>query len=88
METARDEEWKSSLLTAHNRISELELRLYALQTILQQRVGFVAADVERRIEEMRPAWDANYQKHLAEAIDEQRREALRRLLEEHQGKPQ
>jgi hypothetical protein len=82
------DELKAAFLQATERLNELDLRVYALQTLLQERDNFSPVDVEHRIGEIRKIADASYQKHLAEAIDEQRRVALRRVLESHEGTKQ
>jgi hypothetical protein len=87
-EIMTDEEIRALWMQSQNRITELLLQVAALQTLLQQAGHFSKADVEQRIEEIRTFWAARYQQNLAEWLEKDTHEQLRRLLESYEGTKQ
>ncbi|HLG97138.1 MAG TPA: hypothetical protein VKX49_12570 [Bryobacteraceae bacterium] len=83
-----EEDHRQMYLLLNARVTELSFRLYAVQSLLQEQ-GIVAdADVERRISELKQLWEDRLEQHLADQIEKEKLEALRRLLESHDGPPQ
>jgi len=83
-----DEDIRTLLISAHERITELSLLTYALQTLLQQTGVFSSVDVEARVEELRTAFSEKFQLHLGELHEQQARERLRQLLQSYEGTKQ
>lgn len=69
-------------------VRSFSLRMYALQTLLVESGAVSVRDVERRIEEIRPVWDAAYGQILENPTEEERAARLRRLLESYEGPKQ
>jgi len=83
-----DEEIKALWIQTHDRITELFLRVIALQTLLQQTGAFSDADVQRRIEEIQNSWSASFRQDLLESRRKQAEEQIRLLLESYEGTKQ
>ena len=80
-----DDQINALVRELHGRITEVFLRLMAMQTLLQQAGLFSQADVDRREAELRTVWAASFDQHLADLQGQQAQEQLRRLLESFEG---
>lgn len=77
-----DKELDERHLRLQNRITEVMLRVFAVQSFLQQEGVCTAAEVDARIEEIRPRFDALVAKSLAEQTEKQLQQAIDQLLRE------
>jgi hypothetical protein len=70
------------------QLKDLLLRVYAIQSLLDERGIISAIDVEKRLAEFQVKWFAHVGKSLLEAMEKHREEQLRLLLEKHEGTKQ
>jgi hypothetical protein len=79
------EELRKAFFPLNERLVDLTLRVFAIQTLLQERGVFLDSDVENRIAELRKIWDRRFEQVLREKSEADELEQLRRLLESHTG---
>jgi hypothetical protein len=90
VDRAEFDELKSAYYQLTERVTELFIRVAALQTLLQQR-GMSSAEIDERMDLFRKQWDEDMQRGISESIqksEEEKLRAQRQLLESHEGKKQ
>lgn len=71
-----------------DQIADVRLRVYAIQSLLQEGVPFSASDVAARIEVFRTTWTAASQRATLARMKQELEEAMRLLLDSYTGPKQ
>jgi hypothetical protein len=69
-------------------LKSLQLRVYSIQLLLDERGLISAAEVEHRLAQFQMKWLAHFGESLLDAMEKHRKEQLRLLLERHEGRQQ
>lgn len=69
-------------------ITDVRLRVYAIQSLAQEGKPFSASDVDACIEFFRAHWDAGYQRGEMAQMKRETDDKLHRLLESYRGQKQ
>ena len=74
------EELRKLYQVMQDRVTDLSLRLLAIQSLLQERNQFSSADVEARLEELQQLWALRLQTNLHNGLEKRKQELMRQLL--------
>jgi SOS-response transcriptional repressor LexA len=75
------------ILQLSERLTRVQVRLMAIQSLLQES-GIPQSDIEARVTEMQARWNATHDQSLSDATETLRQEDLIRLLDKHEGTKQ
>jgi hypothetical protein len=80
-------EERAFILQLSERLTRVQVRLMAIQSLLQQG-GMSQQEIDARVNDLQNRWDKKYGSSLASAIETLKQEDLLRLLDNFEGTEQ